>query len=616
MRWVLVSKYLLLLYFIACLGVSWGNPAQGEKGTALGQVVPNFSYLDTDKVRRNLTDLPGREAYVFVFGLLDCPLARRIAPTLAALSKEFQPKGVEFIGLYGTQEDSILDIASYRLEMNLPFTVGKDFPEADLGHPEREVFAAELLGVRRSPQVAVLDKNHHLIYRGRVDGRLGVMGSRPGGAALEEGELHRALRLLLAGTPEITETPVQGCVLNHERPDPPADAAQLTFYRDIAPIVQKHCWECHKAGGEAPFALVTYRQIKSHSATILSVVRDEVMPPAFSQKKTYQFLNHREVSAPEKAKLEAWIRRGMPEGSPSESTVTPPPASTSQWRIGTPDYVVTFPKDHLVKADGKEEYLTVRLPGVFLRDTWVESIEILPTNKPVTHHANLVYWNVYQWARTGVGASEKTFLTGYVPGGIPLETRKVGNGIAMKIPAFSVLGMQLHYVPNGRDEQANIKIGIRYYRGTVRRSLHNLLFFKDDFRLPPQDGNIRLTVRRKVDHAMDVVGFFPHMHLRGRAMWLSSNRGKLLEVPSYNFGWQTAYILRPGTRVIQRGTTLTYDALYDNSDMNTFNPDPSRWVLHGERTQDEMFMGFLYYLRPDEVLNLRINPANGHQKWW
>lgn len=539
-----VSLAGLLSLFLLGASLSLGAEV---KPVRPGEVAPEFSFLDTDRVRRNVTDLPVREAYVFFFGLLDCPLARRLAPTLAALSKEFRPKGVEFVGLLGTPSDSILDVASYRVEMNLPFLVGKDIPEPNVSAPETESFAGQILGITHSPQVVVLDAKRRLIYRGRVDGRLGVMGSRAN-ANEKEGELHRALRLLVAGTPEISETPSEGCQMRWEMPALP-DGKNLTFYKDVQPILKRGCWDCHYKGGEGPFPLVTYKEASTHAETILSVVRSEVMPPAYDQKKAFRFTNHRELSDQDKGILESWIRNGTPEGNPSDASVAPP-SEARGWKIGTPDLILTYPKEFKIPAEGKDLYLTSVLKHVFWRDTWVESIEIFPTNRRVTHHVNLVYWSLARYLRKGEGASVETMLTGYAPGAPPMETRKVGPNIGVRIPAGSVLGCLVHLVPTGKADSTNIKIGIRFAKQPIRKQLHNVLFYRTDFKIPAGDGDYRISVNQTLPHDMNLVGFFPHMHLRGKAMWLNAGpkngvEKRLLEIPTYNFSWQMAYLLPP-----------------------------------------------------------------------
>ncbi len=597
--------------------VAFGAP---PKTVNPGEIVPNFSFLDTDKVRRHYSDLPTREAYVLVFGLLDCPLAKRQAPTLAALYKEFRAQGVEFVGLYGRPNQSILDTATYRVDMNIPFLMGKDLPEPDISNPENEVFAGQILGVKRSPQVVVIQKGGRMIYRGRIDGRVGHAGSKPA-ANILEGELHRALRLLVARTPEISETPSEGCVMDYDKPVLP-DSHDISFYKDIQPILSRNCWDCHRDGGEAPFPLVSYEDVKDHDSTILSFVKAEIMPPAFSQKKVYRFLNHREMTETDKLTLESWIRGGEREGSPSEAKVLPP-KNTSEWKIGTPDKILTFRTDFIVKASADEKYVNAVLPTAFARDTWIESIEILPTNKTVTHHANLIFWNVQERIRTGEGASANTFLAGYVPGATPLETKKLGQGIGVVIPALSVLGFQIHFVASGRDEVANIRVGIRYARGPITKRLKSMMFSISEhgnFNIPAGDGDVRLTVPKLAPEDMDLVGFYPHMHLRGKAMWLTqgygANEKKVAEVPAYSFSWQMAYLLTPGSMILRKNTPLTFHALYDNSDMNTYNPNHKIAPINGERTQDEMFMGFLFYLQPQEQLNIKVNPKNGHVILW
>ncbi len=82
-----------------------------------------------------------------------------------------------------------------------------------------------------------------------------------------------------------------------------------------------------------------------------------------------------------------------------------------------------------------------------------------------------------------------------------------------------------------------------------------------------------------------LLGFMPHMHLRGKDFRYSiSEPGKpsevLLSVPAYDFGWQSYYTLAE-PRILPKGTRIDCLAHYDNSDRNPYNPDPGKVVVLG-----------------------------------
>ena len=148
--------------------------------------------------------------------------------------------------------------------------------------------------------------------------------------------------------------------------------------------LQKHCQECHHAGGESPFSLVTLEEVSAQAEMVAEVVADRRMPPWYASRK-HRFVNERGLSAAERDTIIAWVKTGRAAGDASKA---PPPLafSDSKWEIGQPDLVTTAVETHSLPADGFVDYKYVVLPHVFWQDTWISAAEILPSNPAVVHH--------------------------------------------------------------------------------------------------------------------------------------------------------------------------------------------------------------------------------------
>jgi hypothetical protein len=261
-------------------------------------------------------------------------------------------------------------------------------------------------------------------------------------------------------------------------------------------------------------------------------------------------------------------------------------------------------------ATGDVDYKYAILPHVFTADTWVTEIQIKPENNKLVHHANLAYFVV------GAKFSMNNFLTGYVPGGIPM---KVDPGVALKIPKGSVLGLQIHFVTTGKPEKGKVQVGLRFARGEVSKQLRFKLLADRRFAIPPGATAHPVTASWTLPQDVSAIGLFSHMHVRGRDMsFYATEPGKeretLLMIPNYSFDWQIGYAWAPGARKFPAGTRLDCIAHYDNSPFNPYNPNPDATVREGQQTYEEMRNGFFFYVLDKENLGIMIDGATGRAK--
>ncbi|HZN33544.1 MAG TPA: hypothetical protein VFB80_06985, partial [Pirellulaceae bacterium] len=427
-------------------------------------------------------------------------------------------------------------------------------------------------------------------------------------------DLKEAIEDVLAGREvRVATTPVDGCLIEFDALAalPAAVPKEVTYTRHVAPILAKHCQECHRPETSAPFSLLSFKDARDHAETLAEVVRQERMPPAFASREQTQIVNARRLSDQERALLLAWARSGKLEGDPSE---LPPPRefASGRWKIGEPDLELKLVTTQEIPAEGIVPYRYVLLPHVFLQDTWVQRVEILPGNKSAVHHANLAY------VKVGAPPASENFITGYVPGG---DAMVLDGGVGFKIPAGSVLALQIHYVTTGMKATDRTSVGLGFAKEPIQKELRHFQGVNRRFEIPPGASHHPVSATRTFAADSTGIGMFAHMHLRGKDMTFRARypasgddpeRSEvLLAIPNYSFDWQISYRWAAGQKKFQKGTKYEVTAHFDNSAFNPYNPDPKATVKEGEQTFQEMMYGFLFYTHDDEQLGLEIDPKTG-----
>jgi hypothetical protein len=512
------------------------------------------------------------------------------------MEKKYRDKGVQFVTVNVGADDTIAAVAAQAVEHDIEFPFVKDM----------DGNTVKALGVKRTPEAVVLDERRNLRYRGRIDDQYRLSGNR---AEPTRRDLQEALEAVLAGkAPEITETTVDGCMITLPEPRPPRDG--LTFADHVAPILQKHCQECHRPGGSAPFALGTHKEVTAKANTMAEVVAERRMPPWYASPEHGTFINRRGLSDKERDTILDWLRSGKATGD--ESKVAPLQAlkDEDKWAIGKPDLIVTMAAPHELPAKGDIPYQYAILPHLFGEDTWVQCVQILPDNPRVLHHCNLAY------LKLGETFKESNFITGNVPGG---EAVRLDDGIAYRIPAGSIIGLQIHYVATGKAEKCKVSVGLKFPRVPVQKRLQFSMLVNHRFAIPPGAPAHKVAASQTLAEDAIGVGMFMHMHVRGKDATFRAHRpdGKaetLLMVPNYNFEWQMPYRWESGKMRWPKGTRLECVAHFDNSPFNPFNPDPKATVREGLQTYQEMMYGFVFFVSAAEKLNLEVDPKTGQAK--
>ena len=382
---------------------------------------------------------------------------------------------------------------------------------------------------------------------------------------------------------------------------------QVTFSKDIAPIFQRSCNNCHHAGTAAPMSLVTYQDARPWARSIKERVVRRDMPPWHLDKTVgiRSYKNDISLSDEEIATIAKWVDSNAPAGNPADM---PPPrtfASEGDWFIGTPDLLVTS-DDFKMYASGPDWWIDQFGEVTIPEDRWIKAMEIKPSNRKIVHHS-VVY------------AIEPDPPAGTPETGVQLHEFAVGKygdvfaeNTGRLLKKGTRLRFDMHYFAVGSEQHNRTTIAFKFYpkgftpkyqvRSYAVRNIPN-----DELEVPPNtivrtDGYFRLPRNARID------SFQPHMHMRGKGMTLEAinldNTTTILSsVDHFDFNWHINYVYSDDVApLLPAGTVLHMIGIHDNTAANRRNPDPNMWAGFGERSVDDMvqvWMDIVYLDEPE-----------------
>ena len=547
-------------------------------------------------------DFADAKCLVVAFLGTECPLAKLYGPRLQSLAIEYEPQGAQFLAINSNQQDSIAEIAAYVKQHGIAFPILKD--------PGQKV--ADQFGAARTPEVFVLSPLGVVLYRGRVDDQyvVGVQRKAP-----QREDLRKALDETLTGKAvSVARTEPIGCLIGRVRTA--KSDSSVTYSQHISRIMQAHCVECHRPGEIGPFPLLTYDDAQGWGDMIAEVVSDRRMPPWHADPAHGKFSNDRSLSTADRDMILTWVENGCPEGDKSQL-----PAErkfTEGWQLTkVPELIVKMrDQPYAIPASAGPEgvkYQNFSVDPKIKTDKWVSEMEVIPGNRAVVHHI-IVFVQPQGKQQKGQG----DFLCAYVPGTRP---KPLATGYAKKIKAGSWLKFQVHYTPNGSPQADISQVGLIFADpNTITHQVLTTEVVNARLTIEPGKDNQSFTaVSQPSPIDVTMMSMAPHMHLRGKSFKYElelpdGKRQTLLDVPKYDFNWQTNYRLgEPLT--IPAGARLHCTAVYDNSVNNPANPDPTKTVTWGDQSWDEMMLGYFDLLVSRELtdkkpLRTAINPAN------
>src|SRR5210317_1264080 len=387
-----------------------------------------------------------------------------------------------------------------------------------------------------------------------------------------------------------------------------AQADEIDYARDVAPIFVEQCQACHREGGIAPWAMTNYQMLQGFAPAIKEAIVSKRMPPGqIDRKYAGTIINHRTLSNREIETIVTWIDAGTPvEGDVDPLTETT--YSTSEWVHGEPDMIIEVPPQEILAFGTMgPNAIPYRYTSVDLgltEDKWLRGSQFLPSEPTVMHHM----LNTVQVPGEGRGSllgaqgegqqdMDNATISAYVPGGDPDYYDENTGGL---LKAGSIVNLQLHYTPDGTARTDRARIGLYFHdEGVVpeeRMAGDCACIFPNSWTpIPPFDPNFVQTAEITLKNDVMLHTFLPHMHFRGKSMrakaiYADGTTEELIEIPRYDYAWQLSYTWKE-PKFIPAGTRLFVEGAFDNSADNPKNPDPAREVPWGQMSEDEMFFG-------------------------
>ena len=395
----------------------------------------------------------------------------------------------------------------------------------------------------------------------------------------------------------------------------------VTFTRDVAPILQRACQDCHRPGSVAPLSLLTYDDAKLFAPLIKLRVQERQMPP-FPLDPTVgiqEFKNDLRLSDEEIEIISEWVDAGTPEGDPADLPVAREWPNDMGWRYEErygrpPDLVVSSPA-YMVRATGMDQWPTPEASVEALdRERWIQAVEFRPGNpesRYVFHHANPSL--IQDGERTGLIAA----AVGKVGEVFPSDAGKL-------LKPGAVVRFAMHFYPIREDVEAVMELGLWFYPdgeqpefetpGEVQHRAdmstgsggypgHSReVARRGDLVIPP-NGTAMYRGTYVLDKPARIHSLRGHMHLRGKYQVLEAiypdGRWEIINKLDWDHAWHTAFVYQDHVQpLLPKGTVLIVTSVFDNTANNPHNPDPNQWVVAGSRTVDEMshmWIGITYF---------------------
>lgn len=423
---------------------------------------------------------------------------------------------------------------------------------------------------------------------------------------------------------------------------------QVTFTKDIAPIIFKNCAPCHQKNSVGPFPLLTYVDVQKRAKMIELATRTRYMPPWPADATYTHFVDEKIVSQSEIDLISEWVKSGCLYGDSSK--LPAPPEFVAHSQLGKPDLVLKMDKPYAIKGDYLDRFLLVKIPYEIPRDTFIRAIEFIPGNTKLLHHMNgeMVRYdfdkkkNVFDgekvvdvkdystirsaYEKLGLPQDDGSYpilklsVTNYLPGVLPtVYPQNIGGFFMSRKGAFFF--KDVHYGPSKVDTSDQSQLNIFFGPGPLKRPTFELQLgtlgvspILPPLIIPPDSVKTFLT-KFYVTSDISILTINPHMHLLGKKFWAfaltaAGDSIPLIKINKWDFRWQYFYTFKQMVKIPEGATIYVYGT-FDNTKNNPLNPfHPPRTVAERDgsmRTTDEMFQFIITYLpyqKGDEKISL------------
>jgi hypothetical protein len=401
----------------------------------------------------------------------------------------------------------------------------------------------------------------------------------------------------------------------------------VTFTKDIAPILQRSCQNCHRPDGMAPMSLLTYEDVRPWARSIKAKTSQREMPPWFIERNIgiQKFKDDPSLSDEEIARIASWVDNGGPRGNPADMPPAVKFADAGAWTIGAPDLVVSSPVITVkpvapdLQADigvvsvdlAEDRYVkAVQVREIRLKEREVPGTRTGPRaalNISVLHHANIQARMEFD-----ENSDQPDSEAGRRGGEFSLVHELGQNAtiypdeLGVLLPGKSLMSWRIHTHSTGKEVETRLDIGFKFHPKGFKPK-YELLgnggvgLANHDLDIPAEQDNVRVDAYRVLKTPAKLRTFEPHMHASGKRMCVlaiyPSGVRQTLNCAGYNHNWVKVYNYEDDSApLLPAGTILHTIGWYDNSARNPRNVDPRNWKGFGNRSIDDMMINSSKYI--------------------
>lgn len=424
----------------------------------------------------------------------------------------------------------------------------------------------------------------------------------------------------------------------------------ITFSKDIAPIIHQNCTPCHNSNGGAPFSLVSFHDVKKRAKMVAFVTQTRYMPPWPANSNYSHFINERVLSEKDIQLIQDWYKSGAKPGD--TASVKLPKLPEYQSVLGKPDMVISLPPISIL-PNQVDQFLTVKIPYQIDKERIVKAVEFVPGQKKIVHHFNGHYLGFNDFTNPFDGnrvasiessnfASEFDQLkllnndqttperihsaVNYLPGSFGVKYPDgIGGFVLKKNGAF--VGNDIHYGPSSKRLTDSSKLYLYFTDKPIKRNTYEIMLGTNGVSpivpplvVPPNKISNHVS-EITIYNSISVLTINPHMHLIGKsfkafAVKPNGDTIPLIEIPKWRFQWQYFYTFKKPVK-IPKGSRIVVNASFDNTSANPNNPNkPPQMIAErlenggaSMRTTDEMLQFIITYMNyEDGDENISLEP--------
>jgi hypothetical protein len=552
--------------------------ASGSAVAATAQTrVGNFLLVDQNLEAHELYRLSDAPAVVLVTQQNGDAVIRKLAPQVNKIAADYGAKGVEFMMINSSLKDGMEAIQAEATKVGYKVPVLMDSNQ----------IIGETLGVSRSAEAVVINpKTWQVVYRGAVAGMPAALDALLAGKAVA------------AAAPASTGTLITFPVRTQK--------AELTYVKDVAPILEKRCVACHEEGGIGPFAMNNYAVVKGFAPMIAETIRTDRMPPYHADPHVGTFSDSKRLTAEETKTLVHWVEAGAPRGE-GEDPLAGKKLVAADWPLGKPDLVFNIP-GFKVAATGVVDYQRPFTANLETQGHWIRATSVKPGDRQAVHHVLSGWMTEAPKGKTSNEGMWRQSVGRYAVGS---EADVYDGTIGTYLPAGGAIGFQMHYTPYGKEVVDNSQIGVYFAKEPPKYIMRQTVISDPGIDIPANAGHHMEMAYTEFPKDAILYDAFIHAHYRATAsdLWLQTPDGKkklLVTLPRYDFNWQRAYTFAEPVK-IPAGSRLIARYWYDNSKRNPHNPDPNIEVTWGEQSFQEMLFTQVDFRWVDETAAAQID---------